>query len=226
MTSPKSRTDLRTCPVCKCELRSGKYDQHVARVHNVTSPKTGETKRVPRKGKRAELRKQELRRRNRIRYVSIATCMVIIVLAGTVIYLTSRDNSPGLAPAQPTPAQQLPAQVATTVKIPVTEMSTSALFYTYDSDGTVVRYFAAIGSDGSVHMALDACDVCYAEKKGYRQVGDVMKCNNCGKEFAINSVGTENLAGGCWPSYLPLTISGADAVVEISDIQAKTFMFQ
>jgi len=111
------------------------------------------------------------------------------------------------------------------VRIPVSQLSTSALFYTYNSGGTDVRYFAAVGSDGKVHMAMDACDVCYAENKGYQQVGDVMKCNNCGKEFAINSVGTENLAGGCWPSYLPVTVSGGDAVVDITDLKTKTFMF-
>ena len=150
----------------------------------------------------------------------VAASLVMIAVVGMALYFASQNGTPGPSPVQPPPQQ-----VDTTVTIPVSQLSASALFYTYNSGGTLVRYFGAVGSDGNVHVATDACDVCFSEKKGYRQVGDVMKCNNCGKEFAINSVGTENLSGGCWPSYLPVTMSGGNAVIQLSDLSAKTFMF-
>lgn len=118
-----------------------------------------------------------------------------------------------------------PWQDATEARIPVSDISTTANFYTYDSDGTSIRYFAVKDNLGNVHVAFDACDVCYEAKKGYQQNDNVMQCLNCGKEFSITSIGTDNTAGGCWPSYLPMTIDNGNIVIKISDLKAKSFMF-
>ena len=83
-----------------------------------------------------------------------------------------------------------------------------------------------MGSDEKVRIAFDACDVCFAEKKGYRQNGDVMVCNNCGKQFHIDGIGTENVQGGCWPSYLPMTSTDGDVRIKISDVVSKKYMFE
>jgi len=67
-----------------------------------------------------------------------------------------------------------------------------------------VKYFVVEAEDGSVKTAFDACDVCYRSRKGYRQEGDDMICNNCGNHYPISGLGTKNLrGGGCWPGYLP-----------------------
>ena len=220
MAGSKSRTGIKKCPVCQCELKSSNYSAHMKRVHNLDSPNVDEKRDVSHKGKRSEIRKIELAKRRRTRHVSIAASLVLIAIVGIALYFSSQGSTPG-----PSPVQAPPPQVESAVRISVSQLSTSAAFYTYNSGSTLVRYFGAVGSDGNVHVAADACDVCYSEKKGYRQVGDVMKCNNCGKEFAIVGVGTENLSGGCWPSYLPVTISGGDAVIQLSDLKAKSFMF-
>jgi len=220
MAVSKSGTGMKKCPVCQCELKSKNYSDHLKRVHKLDSPEMYEKRDVSHKGKRSEIRKVELARRRRTRRISIAASFLVIGVVGIALYFSSQGSTPG-----PSPVQAPPPQIENAVKISTSQLSTSAQFYTYNSGGTLVRYFGAVGSDGNVHVATDACDVCYSEKKGYRQVGDVMKCNNCGKEFAINSVGTENLSGGCWPSYLPVTISGEDAVVQLSDLKAKSYMF-
>lgn len=220
MVGSKGGAETRKCPICNCELKSKNYGAHMKRVHNVTSPDVCPSREGPRKGKRAETRKIELARKKRKRYISIAASILLLVLAGSALYLASGNEKPG-----PSPVQSPPPQVESAVRIPVNQLSASALFFEYDSGTTTIRYFGAVGSDGGVHVATDACDVCFAQKKGYRQIGDVMKCNNCGKEFPINSVGTENLSGGCWPSYLPLTVSGGDAVIQLSDLKAKSYMF-
>ena len=88
-----------------------------------------------------------------------------------------------------------------------------------------IRYFAVKDAQGNVHVAFDACDVCYEAKKGYKQDGDVMQCLNCGKTFSITSIGTENTAGGCWPSFLPMNVDGNDVVIKITDLEAKSYMF-
>jgi uncharacterized membrane protein len=113
------------------------------------------------------------------------------------------------------------------VKIPLNEISETAKFYTFESNGVQIKYFVVKGSDGSIKTAFDACDVCYAKKKGYTQEGNLMKCNNCGKTFAIDSLGKENITGkGCWPGYLPNTTSGDSIVLKVSDIESGKFRFE
>jgi uncharacterized membrane protein len=118
-----------------------------------------------------------------------------------------------------------PQQNETEVRIPLSDIDTTATFYSYDSDGVTVRYFAVKDARGTAHVAFDACDVCYEAKKGYKQVGTEMQCLNCGKQFTITSIGTENAVGGCWPSYLDMTIDRNNIVIKIEDLEAKRFMF-
>jgi uncharacterized membrane protein len=68
--------------------------------------------------------------------------------------------------------------------------------------------------------------VCYPEKKGYRQEGNYMVCNNCGLKFAINGIGTENkVSGGCWPGYLPSKIEGQYIIIEKESLENGKWRF-
>ena len=175
--------------------------------------------------RKAELRKMEKsQRKKRTQKIIVATSLSIIAILSLVIVISMPGN----------PNDQIqnyeiatPSDVIsqTEVSIPLSEIGPNAKFYSYDSNGIEIRYFAVEGSDGNVHVAFDACDVCYDDKKGYRQNGDVMHCINCGKEFAINSIGTDNTAGGCWPSFLPTNIDGENVLIGISDLEAKKYMF-
>ena len=118
-----------------------------------------------------------------------------------------------------------PQQNETEVRIPLSDIGTTATFYSYDADGVTVRYFAVKDAQGNAHVAFDACDVCYEAKKGYKQNGDLMQCLNCGKTFSIASIGTENIAGGCWPSYVAMKIDGNNVVIKKADLEAKAYMF-
>ncbi|MBL7206136.1 MAG: DUF2318 domain-containing protein [Candidatus Aenigmarchaeota archaeon] len=103
--------------------------------------------------------------------------------------------------------------------IPITEISETAKFYEYDSNGVTVRFFVVKANDGNIKTAFDACDVCYRSKKGYRQDGEYMVCNNCGNKYPITGLGTENRnPGGCWPSYLASIIIGNELIIQKSDI--------
>jgi uncharacterized membrane protein len=112
------------------------------------------------------------------------------------------------------------------VQIPTSDITTNAKWYQYDSDGVEIRFFAVRSNDNEIHVAFDACDVCYDAKKGYVQDGIKMVCNNCGKSFPIKAIGTENIAGGCWPSYLPMTIEDDYVIIEIADLEEKLYMFE
>lgn len=105
------------------------------------------------------------------------------------------------------------------------KISNTAKFYYHTIENVRIKFFVVLGSDSDVHVAMDACDACYRAKKGYIQRGETMVCNNCGKTFPINSIGVENLSGGCWPSYVLFSISGNKIYIPERSIIEKKYMF-
>jgi hypothetical protein len=63
--------------------------------------------------------------------------------------------------------------LAHNILIPISDVNNGkAKFFDYTaSNKTSVRFFVIKSSDGVYRAALDACDVCYAAKKGYYQDG-------------------------------------------------------
>jgi uncharacterized membrane protein len=113
------------------------------------------------------------------------------------------------------------------ITISLTEISENAEWYEYALNGVNIKYFAVEAKDGTINTAFDACDICYGNKKGYRQQGDVMVCNNCGNKYPISGLGTENLlGGGCWPGYLPSKIEGDNLIIKISDLKKGAYRFK
>ncbi|MBR9705701.1 DUF2318 domain-containing protein [Candidatus Pacearchaeota archaeon] len=112
------------------------------------------------------------------------------------------------------------------IKIPLSAISTKAQFQEYNSNGVDIEYFIVKAKDGSIKAAFNACDVCYRSKKGYRQQGSDMICNNCGNHYAISGLGTKNLnGGGCWPGYLPARQQGDYLIIEKNDIEQGKYRF-
>jgi uncharacterized membrane protein len=158
--------------------------------------------------------------KKKIVFIGVITIVAIVYLGGCTGTTQNKNNS-----NLNTNSNSAPQQNATEVRIPISDISTTAKFYSYDSGGVTIRYFAVKDKQGNAHVAFDSCDVCYEAKKGYKQDGDVMQCLNCGTTFSITSIGAENTAGGCWPSYLAMNIDGNDVVIKIVDLEAKSYMF-
>ena len=173
---------------------------------------------------RSEKRKlEQMQKKRRNQKMMIGISAIIVILAGFIVVVSMGNND-----EEPLPDNTIldPNEISDTqVSISMSEIGAEASFYNYESNGVEIKYFAVDGSDGQPHIAFDACDVCYGNKRGYRQVEGVMKCVNCGNEYPINSLGTENTAGGCWPSYLPMKVDGDNVVIDISDIEDKVWMF-
>jgi hypothetical protein len=91
-----------------------------------------------------------------------------------------------------------------------------AHYYTYMHEGRPIEFFVLKSSDGVVRAAFNACDVCFASRKGYRQEGDEMVCNNCGNRFPSNQI--NEVRGGCNPSPLTRTLDGDTLVILVEDI--------
>lgn len=111
------------------------------------------------------------------------------------------------------------------VKIPVTEVSDGyAHYYSYKAaGGRLVNFFLLKSSDGIIRAAFDACDVCYQARKGYRQEGNEMVCNNCGQRFP--SARINEVKGGCNPAPLNRLVEGEYLVLRATDIESGGVYF-
>jgi uncharacterized membrane protein len=62
-----------------------------------------------------------------------------------------------------------------------------------------VRFFVIKTSDDKYRVALDACEVCFHAKKGYKQEGERMVCRNCGRSFDAKLITSGKTTDGCHP---------------------------
>jgi len=92
-----------------------------------------------------------------------------------------------------------------------------AQFFRYESRRGPITFFVVRSQDGVIRAAFDACDVCYKEKKGYRQEGDAMICNNCGQSFPSNMVNI--VKGGCNPSPLSRQLAGGQVLIQVASLE-------
>ena len=84
------------------------------------------------------------------------------------------------------------------LKIPVSDISSTVSFYPIKVDGVEMEIIAVKDSDGEIRTAFNTCQVCYSSGRGYyEQDGDALVCQNCGNRFTIDDIGVE--AGGCNP---------------------------
>jgi uncharacterized membrane protein len=150
----------------------------------------------------------------------ILALSVAVAVAIFAVYALTADEGSERGEAPPAAAA-----AGENIEIPVAELNDgSARFYTYDAAGAEVRYFVLKSSDGELRAAFDACDVCYAQKRGYLQDGDEMVCNNCGRRFPSKDVNV--VEGGCNPSPLDRRVEGDNLVIAAADLQAGARYFQ
>jgi uncharacterized membrane protein len=100
----------------------------------------------------------------------------------------------------------------------------AAHFYRYvTAAGREVRFFVTRSRDGKVRAALDACAVCYGDKRGYHQSGETMVCNKCSKAFRSDAI--NDVTGGCNPVPLDRTVSGDRVVVAAAGLERGAIYF-
>jgi len=202
MAKKKNR---KTCEKCGASVNINNYSQHMSNAHGLHSSSGSG--------------------RNKIMIISALLIVALIAVAGNFTS-TSEVKQITSTPITSENSDNSARTEEAAVKIPISEIGNSAKWYTYNSNGETTKYFLVKGSDGKIHLAIDACDVCYSSKLGYKQTDNMMTCNNCGQTFPINSIGTENLSGGCWPSYLPYEVDGENVIINKSELDQKRYMFQ
>lgn len=111
-----------------------------------------------------------------------------------------------------------------TVRIKAADISDTARFYAFKDGGVEIRFFVVKGPDGAARAALDACDVCWREGKGYRQEGPNMVCENCGMVF--NTARINEVRGGCNPHPLERAMdANGDLLLRVAELKAGARYF-
>jgi uncharacterized membrane protein len=99
-----------------------------------------------------------------------------------------------------------------------------AHFYRFQGQNGPIDFFVVKSSDGVIRSAFDTCDVCYKERKGYRQEGHEMVCNNCDQRFPTDRINV--IKGGCNPAPLKRELSGEVLVIAANDIEQGARYFK
>jgi hypothetical protein len=207
------------------------------------TPKNNKKLTESRAGKRARFAGKEKRPRGASPLILIAGIAVALVLIGGTVIALTRPSAAGTVLQAGAPAAELDADQTSNQDLLVSaatqghepyplvvadngavrlDLSTfddyKAHYFTYMHEGRPIEFFILKSKDGVVRAAFNACDVCFASRKGYSQDGDYMVCNNCGQRFPADQINV--LQGGCNPSPLDRTVQGDTLVISVEDIVA------
>jgi len=106
------------------------------------------------------------------------------------------------------------APVSDSFEIPTDDLSGKTNFYTYSFSGKNTDFFVVKDKDGKIHIAGDACQVCWSQRKGYFFDGDVMQCRNCGNRFPLERIALEK--NGCNPAPISADAKVVDGKIKIA----------
>jgi hypothetical protein len=207
--------------------------------------KTKSSKRATRQAKQSRFKtpdkSPEKAQTNRIPLIfgGVVAVLAVVLIVGGILFTMSQGtdqasatsgmaNNPNpVSAANPAGVQTRYTAVQATddvIRWPLTTFDDGkAHYYSFVDGGKSIDFFVLKSSDGVVRAAFDACDVCFAAHKGYRQQGDLMICNNCGQQFP--SVKINEVRGGCNPGPLERTVEGSDLVIRSTDIAAGAGYF-
>jgi uncharacterized membrane protein len=165
--------------------------------------------------KRAQFTNQS-KKQNSVKIIAMVAVVLLLVVAGYFAINSSVDK----------PSATAVAKTADAIKISLAELDTGkAQFLSHQlASKTQVRFFAVKSADGKYRAAMDACDTCFHAKKGYRQEGNAMICNNCGMSFQSNLI--NEAKGGCNPIGVPCAVEGNELVIKTSELESRGNYFQ
>ncbi len=184
--------------------------------------------------KRAQFSNSAQQKTNKttVRLVIVLTGLLVVGLYWLLNGINDKPTATNVSAANPTSTRtSQPASLNTSapvggdIRVSLSDLENGkAKFFDYTaSDNRSVRFFAIKSSDGVYRAALDACDVCYAGKKGYYQDGDNMVCKKCSRQFPSALV--NEVSGGCNPIGLPRTIDGDTLVIKASELESRKVYF-
>ena len=110
------------------------------------------------------------------------------------------------------------------LQVAQTSLGDQVAFIDYDSNGTAMQVMLYKDADGTVHGALNTCQVCAGSPYAYfEQEGNEVVCQNCGNHFAVEAIG--DVHGGCNPVPLELSEDGDQVLIETASLDEQADAF-
>ena len=110
------------------------------------------------------------------------------------------------------------------LQVAQTSLGDQVAFIDYDSNGTAMQVMLYKDADGTVHGALNTCQVCAGSPYAYfEQEGNEVVCQNCGNHFAAEAIG--DVHGGCNPVPLELSEDGDQILIETASLDEQADAF-
>jgi len=111
------------------------------------------------------------------------------------------------------------------IVIPLSEVNDGkAHFYSYRKSGKHINFFVRADGKGTVSSYYDACFTCYKKKKGYRQEGTDLICNECSMKFGLAEEKWPD-KDGCNPIHLKSAITDNNLVIDTAVIEKGAKLF-
>ena len=96
-------------------------------------------------------------------------------------------------------------------------------FFTYKRSGKLVNFFVRTDGKGNLSTYFDACYTCYKKKKGYREEGDEIICNECDLKFRLADEIWENK--DCSPIMFRSQIENNRLIIETATLEKGVRLF-
>lgn len=111
------------------------------------------------------------------------------------------------------------------IRVPVGEMHDGKVhLFTYKKSGKRINFFIRTDGKDNLSACFDACFTCYKHKKGYRQEGPDLVCNECSMKFRLADEHWDN-SRGCSPITLKSRIENNEVVIMAEDLEKGGELF-
>jgi uncharacterized membrane protein len=111
------------------------------------------------------------------------------------------------------------------IRIPVNEVHDGKVhFFTYKKSGKRINFFIRTDGKDNLSSCFDACFTCFKHKKGYREEGTDLVCNECSLKFRLADERWDN-SGGCSPIALKSRIEKNELVIMTADLEKGQKLF-
>jgi uncharacterized membrane protein len=111
------------------------------------------------------------------------------------------------------------------IRIPVSEVHDGKVhFFTYKKSGKRINFFIRTDGKDNLSACFDACFTCYKHKKGYKQEGTDLTCNECSMKFRLADEHWDNTQG-CSPIAIKSRTENNEVVIMAADLEKGQKLF-